>query len=76
MTANATCVVDDLGPLHRAFWWFFEHASSGYGILARAHYITPGRKESRSAPRAAATIGKNEYDRLEAGVARRFNLPT
>jgi hypothetical protein len=46
MTANATRMIDDLGPLHRAVWWFFEHASSGYRIFARANYITPTRKEN------------------------------
>jgi hypothetical protein len=29
VTANATCLVDDLGPLYRAVLWFFEHESSG-----------------------------------------------
>jgi hypothetical protein len=40
VTANATRVVDDLGPLHRAVLWFFEHYASVPLIFARANYIT------------------------------------
>jgi hypothetical protein len=28
MTTNASCMVDDLGPLNRAALWFFKHESS------------------------------------------------
>jgi hypothetical protein len=55
MTANATCLVDDLGPLNRAVLWFFEHESSGYRILARANYITQRREENTGIIRPRAT---------------------
>jgi hypothetical protein len=46
VTTNATRLVDDLGPLNRAVLWFFEHASSGKRILARANYITQTTEEN------------------------------
>jgi hypothetical protein len=49
MAANATRVIDDLGPLNRAVLWLLEHESfeaPGELILARANYITQRRKEN------------------------------
>jgi hypothetical protein len=60
MTANATCLVDDLGPLNRAVLWFFEHESSGYRILARANYIMQRRKENTRIIGAASRPGRFE----------------
>jgi len=45
VTTNATRLVDDFGPFHRAIWRLFEHATPLSG-LARANYITRIRKQN------------------------------
>jgi hypothetical protein len=48
MAADATSLVDDLGPLYRAAFWFFEHGSSSSGILGESE-LYHAKKERKPA---------------------------
>jgi hypothetical protein len=64
MAADATRLIDDLGPLHSASLWRFEHESSIFADLASANYSMQAGKKTCAftalqRPAAAATAERH-----------------
>jgi hypothetical protein len=49
MTTDASCVIDDLAPLHRATLWFFKHGDYRYSDSGESETISC-KEEKKTCP--------------------------